>query len=112
MIKKIRIVGEVAVVTATADFHPLRQLKQLAGELKNFRFEGVVLFDLLAVNGLEENRFISIKFIKNEFERASFAIESEVTPSIRHEQDVLAKSDLLFLRGSVLSSDEIAKFTH
>lgn len=112
MIQKIRIIGEIAVITATADFHPLRQLKQLTLELDNLQFEGIVLFDLLAVNGLAENRFVSMKFSERNFDRSSFALESEVNPSIKVEQDAIAKQDLTFLLGSVLSSDEVEKFTH
>lgn len=112
MIKIVRIVGEIAVVTATADFHPLRQLKQLTKELRSLGFEGMVLFDLLAVNGLTPNRFVSMKFDENGFERASFAVESEVNSSIKSEQDSLTKSDHTFLLGSVLSSSELEKFTH
>ncbi|HDQ4328768.1 TPA: type II toxin-antitoxin system RnlB family antitoxin [Pseudomonas aeruginosa] len=112
MIQKIRIVGEIAVVTATADFHPLRQLKQLSSELESLHFEGAVLFDLLAVNGLTDNRFASMKFHRNEFDRSSFALESDVNPGIKSEQDDFAKHDHTFLLGSVLSSSEIEKFTH
>lgn len=112
MIKKIRIIGKIAVVTATADFHPLRQLKQLTVELDKLQFEGEVLFDLLAVNGLAENRFASMKFSERKFDRTSFTVESEVTPSIKDEQDTLAKQDQTFLLGSVLSSKEVEKFTH
>ncbi len=112
MIKKIRIIGEIAVVTATPDFHPLRQLKQLTAELDNLQFEGSVLFDLLAVNGLAENRFASMKFSNRKFDRSSFALESEVNPIIKDEQDTIAKQDHTFLLGSVLSSEEVEKFTH
>lgn len=112
MIKIVRIVGEVAVVTATADFHPLRQLKRLSTELGSFGFEGVVLFDLLAVNGIAPNRFASMNFGKNGFERESFSVESEVSSSIKNEQDLIAKNDQTFLLGSVLSSSELQKFTH
>lgn len=112
MIKRIRIVGEVAVVTASADFHPLRQTNQLTKELSDLHFEGVVLFDLLAVNGLTPNRFASMKFHRGRFDRASFEIESDVSPSIQSEQDSLVKNDLTFLLGSVLSSCELAKFKH
>lgn len=112
MIKKIRIVGEIAVVTATADFHPLRQIKYLTAELSSQGFEGVVLFDLLAVNGLAPNRFASMKFSKKGFERASFSVESEISSEIQSEQDSIAKTDQTFLLGSVLSSDELNKFTH
>lgn len=112
MIKTVRIVGEIAVVTATADFHPLRQLKQLATELDGISFEGVVLFDLLAVNGIAPNRFASMRFGKAGFERASFAVETEVNSTIKSEQDLAAKSDQTFLLGSVLSSNELKNFTH
>lgn len=112
MIKTLRIVGEIAVVTATANFHPLRQTKQLTTELVRLGFEGVVLFDLLAVNGLTSNRFASMKFGKNGFDRTSFAVESDVSLSIQDEQDLIAKSDPTFLLGSVLSSSELKKFAH
>lgn len=112
MIQKIRIVGEMAIVTATADFHPLRKLKQLKTELDKLNFGGVVLFDLLAVNGLAENRFASMKFINGEFARSSFSLESNVNRSIKDEQDTFAKQDQTFLLGSVLSTSEIEKFTH
>jgi len=112
MVRTLRIVGEIAVVTATPDFHPLRQLKWLATELKRSSFEGLVLFDLLAVNGLAPNRFASMKFSKIGFERSSFAVESEVSSSIQSEQDLIAKGDQTFLLGSVLSSDELQNFAH
>jgi hypothetical protein len=112
MIQKIRIIGEIAVVTATADFHPLRQLKQLTAELDKLNFEGIVLFDLLAVNGLAENRFVSMKFIDRKFVRSSFALDSDVNPSIKTEQDDFVKQDQTFLMGSVLSTTEIEKFIH
>ena len=112
MIKKIRVIGRIAVVTATAEFHPLRQLKQITAELDQLRFEGEVLFDLLAVNGLAENRFASMKFVEHKFDRSTFKVESNVTPTIRDEQDSIAKQDQTFLLGSVLSFSEIEKFTH
>lgn len=112
MIQKIRIVGEIAVVTATADFHPLRQLKKLETELETASFVGAVLFDLLAVNGLSDNRFASMKFNESKFDRATFAIESNVNSDIKNDQDVIVKNDNTFLLGSVLSSSEIENFTH
>lgn len=112
MIRKIRIVGEIAVITATAEFHPLRQLKQLTEELEKIKFQGNVLFDLLAVNGLADNRFASMKFKNNQFDRSSFSLESTVNPAIKNEQDYIAKHDPTFLLGSVLSSSEVEGFPH
>ena len=102
----------MAVVTATPTFHPLRQLEQLTSELKAMAFEGSVLFDLMAVNGLAENRFASMTFGQAGFERTTFLVETDVDPYILSEQDLIARRDQSFLAGSVLSSSEIRKFTH
>lgn len=112
MIKKIRIVDKTAVVTATAEFHPLRQLKDISKNLVSLGFEGIVLFDLLSVNGLTQNRFVSMKFANNGFDRSSFTTEFNVNSNIKNEQDLNAKNDQTFLLGSVLSKDELKEFTH
>ncbi|MCW8195711.1 type II toxin-antitoxin system RnlB family antitoxin [Proteobacteria bacterium 005FR1] len=112
MIQKIRMVGGIAVVTATAEFHPLRQLKALAKRLEELEFRGCVLFDLLAVNGLADNRFALMKYDGHKFDRSSFAVESAVNQEIRSQQDSMAKEDPTFLLGSVLSSSEVEKFVH
>lgn len=71
-----------------------------------------MLFDLLAVNGLAPNRFASMSFREGEFDRSSFAVEADVSPSIVSEQDSMTKHDQNFLLGSVLSSSELEKFKH
>ena len=100
------------MVTASADFHPLRKLKQLAIELEAISFEGSVLFDLLSVNGLAENRFASINFSGHQFDKRSFAVESNINEIIKNEQDSMAKGDEIFLLGSVLSANEVETFRH
>ncbi|AUH35694.1 type II toxin-antitoxin system RnlB family antitoxin [Paracoccus tegillarcae] len=112
MIETVRIIGEIAVVTATADFHPLREIKLLTLKLANLGFEGIVLFDLLSVNGLTPNRFASMRFEKTGFDRSSFAVETDVSSAIRERQDLMAKSHQAFLLGSVLSSSELKRFMH
>ncbi|WP_282022362.1 type II toxin-antitoxin system RnlB family antitoxin [Ruegeria faecimaris] len=112
MTDTVRIVGGIAVVTATADFHPLREIKLLTAQLASLSFEGMVLFDLLSVNGLAPNRFASMKFLGNRFDRSSFAVEDHVNPAVRREQNLIAKNDQTFLHGSVLSTDEMKRFMH
>ena len=112
MIDKIRVVGGVAVVMATIDFNPLREMKELANKLETLGFKGEVLFDLLALNGLAENRFVSITFDGHRFNRATLAVESSVSPELKSEQDTIAKSDIEFLRSTVLSRDEVEEFMH
>lgn len=112
MINKIRIIGKIAVVTASAEFHPLRQLSQLANELKAVGFKGHVLFDLLSVNGLSSNRFVSVEFNGNAFDRSSLSVESSIDPSLQEEQNTLIKKNPNFLKDSVLSQFEINEFLH
>lgn len=110
MIDTVRIIGEVAVVTATADFHPLREIRSLTSTLRSLGFQGIVLFDLLSVNGLSPNRFASMRFENNGFDRSSFSVEANVSTDIQERQDLMARSDQEFLHGSVLSSRELKRF--
>ena len=112
MTSLIRIIGEVAVITASPDFHPLRQIMKISSQLGGLNFTGLVLFDLLAVNGLESNRFASMRFGKSGFDRGSFSAETTVSSSIQKEQDAAARDDQEFLHGSVLSSSELKNFMH
>jgi len=111
MISKIRIVGKMAVVTASPDSHPLHQLRLLTSELISLNFDGVVLFDLLAVNGLAPNRFVSLQFSGQKFDRSTFLVNSSVNSCLKSEQDSLLKKDYDFLRDSVLSSSEVAQIS-
>ncbi|HBN9780497.1 TPA: type II toxin-antitoxin system RnlB family antitoxin [Pseudomonas aeruginosa] len=112
MIPRIRIIGELALITANADFHPLDQLKKLSTELESNRFKGSVLFDLISTNGLSDNRFISIIFDGHNFDKKTFSLERNISSSIKKEQDSLIKKDPEFLRSSVLSRLEIEQFLH
>lgn len=109
-IRRIRIIGNVAIVTASAEYDPLHSLEDLAHEFRDAGFSGSVLFDLLAINGLADNRFVSVSFDGRNFERATFALEQQVAPDLRRYQDTAAKGDLEFLRSTVLSSSEIEDF--
>ncbi|MER2514272.1 MAG: type II toxin-antitoxin system RnlB family antitoxin [Nitrosomonas ureae] len=110
MTPRIRVIGEVALVTANAEFNPLHQLKILTQELETFGFQGHVLFDLLAVNGQAGNRFVKIVFNGHKFDKNSLAIETNVSQSIKDEQNLSFRNDMAFLKASVLSSQEIDDF--
>ncbi|WP_331353042.1 type II toxin-antitoxin system RnlB family antitoxin [Cellvibrio sp. UBA7671] len=112
MINRIRIVGNIAVVTANAEMNPLRHLSQLSKELESLRFKGSVLLDLLSVNGLTDNRFVSVEFDGHTFDRKSFSVESVVDPLLREEQNFLMKQDPSFLKDSVLTPAELSDFLH
>lgn len=112
MIKKIRIINDIAIITGQEDFHPLRQLKSIEKELEKLHFIGTVLFDLLSFNGVNENRFVSIFFEKNRFDRSSFQVESNINKKIEEDQNEIIRKDKDFLLCSILSSHEIDNFIH
>lgn len=112
MINKIRIVGKIAVITATAEFNPLRHFHQLSKELEALKFNGHVLFDLLSVNGLTYNRFVSAEFDGRSFDRKSLSVESVVDPTLQKEQNYLIKQSPNFLNDSVLTPSEINDILH
>lgn len=106
----IRKVGAALMVTAGPGFHPLREITPLTAQISELGFQGEVLFDLLAVNGLEGNRFASMSFSQGAFDRSSFSAGPLVDPMLIEEQDVAARTDPSFLSATVLSSCEVARF--
>lgn len=110
MIQIIRILDTIAVITATLDFHPLHNLKYITSELNAIQFEGKVIFDLLAVNGLTYNRFVSMQFVDQSFDRSSFTVDIQVELNIKNEQDAIIKQDVNFLSSTILTTSEIQQF--
>lgn len=111
MLEQIRKAGSALMVTAGPDFHPLRRIKPLAAQIMEIGFEGEVFFDLLAINGLEGNRFASMKFSNGAFDRSSFSYDPDIEPQLVEEQDAAARSDLSFLAATVLSTQELEDFS-
>lgn len=106
----LRVVNDVAVVTATADYDPLHKLSKLEAELSEFSFEGTVLFDLLCINGLCENRFIEIAFNGDKFNRTSYKVRASVDDHLLKSQDKFFTLNPHILNFSVLSAKEVKNF--
>ena len=88
----IRLTDSSAVITATAAFQPLNNLPKLEVELRDKGFKGTVVLDLLYFNGLSDNRFIEIMFDGNEFNRASYKVNSKIDSQIQAYQDLFFSS--------------------
>lgn len=111
MIDTVRLNGKYAVVTANADFHPIRNLHKIVPELEQLDFKGTVVFDLLAVNGLSENRFISINFDGRTFNRRSYSIApSSSLGDLESVQNKMLMHELAFMTSTVLTATEIQSF--
>jgi len=109
MNKHIRLVQNTAIITATDDFEPLYKLSLLEIELRETKFKGDVVFDLLFTNGLCENRFIEISFNGNSFNKQSFKV-TKIDKELRTFQNHYFSSRPKLLEKSVLSTDEIHCF--
>ncbi|EKO3562710.1 TPA: type II toxin-antitoxin system RnlB family antitoxin [Vibrio fluvialis] len=85
----------------------MHELDKIARDLSTFDFKGTVVFDLLCVNGLSRNRFVSIEF-DNEFLRSTKKpFKSE---SLEDAQKDFYSNNMDFLRASVLMPDSIPTF--
>ena len=100
--------GRFVVITATADFSPMKQLKQLSSKLHDMGFSGSVVFDLLYTNGLAYNRFVEINFDGTAFDRNSLNIIEHIDYNLKNEQDDFFRSAPDILAGTVLSEAERA----
>ena len=96
----------VAVITAEPDFNPLHKLRDLSTELKSLQFSGAVVFDLFITNGVSDNRFVSIVFNGNGFDRKTFSVIKHIDPKIKEKQNLYIKAHPEFLQASILSLSE------
>lgn len=108
----VRMADDTAVVTATAEFKPLKELSKLEIELREKKFKGTVVFDLLYFNGLCDNRFIEILFDGKEFNRSSYKISGNIDSALKTYQDLFFSSQPMLLASSVLSTQEVKNFTN
>lgn len=110
--KKVRVIEEkrIAVVTATSDFNPLNNFKTLGEELAAMKFEGSVVLDLLARNGLASNRFLVIPFDGSKFDRSLLAVLTDLDIDLKKEQDSAIRQNSQFVSSTVLASQEIKEF--
>lgn len=107
----VRLANNAAVVTATADYEPLKKLTRLEIELREKKFKGTVVFDLLYFNGLCDNRFIEIIFDGRKFNKKSYKVNGKIDTALKTYQDLFFSSHPALLVSSVLSSTEVKSFT-
>ncbi|MFM4777043.1 type II toxin-antitoxin system RnlB family antitoxin [Aeromonas veronii] len=71
-----------AAIVIAADYHnPLQELPSVMDALRKKEISGEILFDLLCSNGAEWNRFASMHFNGQAFERRTFqVIDSDNMP--------------------------------
>ncbi|CAB1220853.1 type II toxin-antitoxin system RnlB family antitoxin [Acinetobacter bouvetii] len=101
---------KLVIITAILDFNPIKKLKLISAELEERKFQGTVTFDLLVLNGIEDNRFISMYFDGKKFDKSTICIQSHIKTNLEIEQNSFFKNNIDLLAHSVLSSKEISYF--
>lgn len=103
--------ANMLVVCSTSYENPLHELVTIAQELALLNYCGDVIFDLLCVNGISKNRFISIKFdpIKGFDRQSKKAFKSH---SLEHEQNDFYAAKQNYLYNSVLAKETVDAFLH
>lgn len=99
------------VVSSVNYISPIRELAVLTQELKIKHYSGEVVFDLLCVNGNNPNRFISIRFDGDLFDRSSTSCISNPEIELIKSQTSFYKKHSKFISNSVLSQDERLNYT-
>lgn len=93
------------MVIATSFESPLSEYKQISEELRSLNFEGNVLFDMLAYNGVNSERFFTVYFDKTNFDFKTLNyLEIPRTSYYRKTTQSILKDNHLFLNNSVLSN--------
>ncbi|EOX4467705.1 type II toxin-antitoxin system RnlB family antitoxin [Vibrio alginolyticus] len=103
----LRTLGNKLVVSSVCYESPLHNLPELAKTIKSINFHGEVVFDLLCVNGLSRNRFVSMLF-DSSFDRSSKRPLS--SNELEVAQSKFYKSHPDFLYSSVLPKEQISCF--
>ncbi|EOY6909926.1 MULTISPECIES: type II toxin-antitoxin system RnlB family antitoxin [Proteus] len=103
--------ANMLVVCSTSYENPLHELTTIAQELVLLNFCGDVIFDLLCVNGISRNRFISIKFdpLKGFDRKSKKAFKSH---SLENEQNHFYSTKRNYLYNSVLAKETVDAFLH
>ncbi|WP_235169305.1 type II toxin-antitoxin system RnlB family antitoxin [Photobacterium iliopiscarium] len=86
---------------------PLHDLPNLAEQIKSTHFHGEVVFDLLCVNGMSRNRFISM-FFNSSFDRATK--KALMSHELENAQSEFYRHNPNYLHSSVLHEEEISAF--
>lgn len=106
----IRELKNQVIIIALPDYNPLNQLMILGESLKKINYIGLVIFDLLVINGVSSNRFVSFIFNGYKFERKTLKIIKDIDYNIKRNQDDFFRKHFDLLESSVLSSEEIKTF--
>ena len=107
----------MAVVTSIGYESPLSSLSNIEHQLMSVLDEilsGEVLFDLACSNGLEWNRFISVKIKDGAFELNSVRVvdADELSQDLLYEQALFFKGNANSINDSVLTADQILSVQH
>lgn len=106
---EIKQINNQVVVCSTSYENPLYELTKIAQELFLLHYSGEVIFDLLCVNGVSKNRFISIIFdAKNGFERQSKKVFKSYFLENIQNKFYAQKADYLY--NSVLAKETVDSF--
>ncbi|CAG20221.1 type II toxin-antitoxin system RnlB family antitoxin [Photobacterium profundum] len=103
----LRSLGNKLVVSSVCYESPLRNLPELAKQIQSFDFHGEVVFDLLCVNGMSRNRFVSM-FFDSSFNRSSK--KPLTSDELECAQSDFYRKNPDYLYSSVLHEEQISSF--
>lgn len=111
--KKFEIIkrGNYMFIQSVSYNNPINNLDLVAKELRKYKYEGNVIFDLLLSTGNTSNRFLVSKFLNKNFDKNSFK-KAKISPRVKNEITIYYKDHIEFLKNSILPKSIIQKIVN
>jgi len=93
-------------IVATSYINPLDDVNTIEQELRENKYSGDVLFDLLLCNGLGQNRYAKIRFNGERFEFSSIKLLVDITESSKNEIFAYMRSHDFHVDASILPTSQ------
>lgn len=93
-----------AIIFSTDYISPIEELSEIENELRENKYMGTIIFDLLLINGNSENRFIEAFFDGMSFDRKSFKIADKLPCMINDLSSEFYYNNLYLVENSRLSN--------
>lgn len=103
-IQEINDLKYKAIIFSTDHISPTEELSQIEEELRENKYVGNIIFDLLLINGNADNRFIEAFFDGIAFDRKSFKIANKLSYIINDMSTEFYYNNLCLVENSRLSN--------
>ena len=96
----------IVVVFSTAYINPIAYLSKIEEDLRDIKFDGQVIFDLLLSNGYSSNRFVQATVKDSQINKSSIKILKTVDSLLLKKSHDFYSKNRKFVENSILGEQE------